>query len=105
PTLQRFISEDPIGFRGGNVDVYAYVLNNPQKHGDALGLDGAKDDCSYAGIGCTNGAPRLGGRKAPEDPGLSSVGPHGGNVMRRGGGAGQLARSGHPTQDACQPGT
>jgi len=29
PTLQRFISEDPIGFEGGDVNLYAYAYNNP----------------------------------------------------------------------------
>ncbi|MGH7961736.1 MAG: RHS repeat-associated core domain-containing protein, partial [Candidatus Binatia bacterium] len=29
PVLQRFISEDPIGFRGGDVNLYGYVSNNP----------------------------------------------------------------------------
>jgi RHS repeat-associated protein len=29
PGLQRFISEDPIGFGGGDFNLYAYVLNNP----------------------------------------------------------------------------
>jgi len=29
PILQRFIHEDPIGFRGGDINVYAYVSNNP----------------------------------------------------------------------------
>jgi RHS repeat-associated protein len=38
PTLQRFISEDPIGIRGGDVDFYAYVANNPMGQRDPLGL-------------------------------------------------------------------
>src|SRR5260370_102665 len=29
PTLQRFISEDPIGFGGGQVNLYSYVGNRP----------------------------------------------------------------------------
>ena len=29
PTLQRFISEDPINFVGGDTNLYAYVSNNP----------------------------------------------------------------------------
>jgi len=29
PQLQRFISEDPIEFDGGDINLYAYVLNNP----------------------------------------------------------------------------
>jgi RHS repeat-associated protein len=37
PTLQRFISEDPIGLLGG-VNVYAYVGNNPVNYADLLGL-------------------------------------------------------------------
>ncbi|MEW6429383.1 MAG: RHS repeat-associated core domain-containing protein [Thermodesulfobacteriota bacterium] len=29
PQVGRFISEDPLGFDGGDVNLYAYVLNNP----------------------------------------------------------------------------
>lgn len=29
PNVGRFISEDPIGFEGGDVNLYAYVGNNP----------------------------------------------------------------------------
>lgn len=39
PGLQRFISQDPIGFVGG-VNHYAYVGNNPANFTDPLGLDG-----------------------------------------------------------------
>ncbi|MBI1821017.1 MAG: IPT/TIG domain-containing protein [Nitrospirae bacterium] len=38
PSLQRFISEDPIGFRGG-INKYSYVLNNPLRFYDPFGLD------------------------------------------------------------------
>lgn len=37
PRLQRFISEDPIGFRGG-INLYRYVANNPTKWTDPAGL-------------------------------------------------------------------
>jgi RHS repeat-associated protein len=37
-TLQRFISEDPIGFFGGDTNLYAYVGNNPLKFIDPTGL-------------------------------------------------------------------
>src|SRR5437763_3761929 len=37
PQLQRFISEDPIGFAGGT-NVYAYVGSNPGNAKDASGL-------------------------------------------------------------------
>ncbi len=29
PTLQRFISEDPLRFGGGDANLYAYALNGP----------------------------------------------------------------------------
>jgi RHS repeat-associated protein len=29
PRLQRFIAEDPIGFKGGDTNLYAYVFNTP----------------------------------------------------------------------------
>jgi RHS repeat-associated protein len=37
PMMQRFISEDPIGFSGG-INFYAYVRNNPTGHRDPSGL-------------------------------------------------------------------
>ena len=36
--LGRFISEDPIGFRGKDVNLYGYVWNNPSNIKDASGL-------------------------------------------------------------------
>ena len=41
-TIGRFISEDPIRFRGGN-DFYVYVSNDPADATDALGLKDSKD--------------------------------------------------------------
>ncbi len=38
--MQRFVSEDPTGFAGGDMNFYAYVYNNPLKLTDPLGLDG-----------------------------------------------------------------
>ncbi len=29
PTFQRFVSQDPIGFGGGDINIYAYVQNQP----------------------------------------------------------------------------
>ena len=37
PTLQRFISEDPIGFAGGDTNLYAYTWNSPTNFTDASG--------------------------------------------------------------------
>jgi RHS repeat-associated protein len=37
PTLQRFISEDPLGFGGGDANLYAYVGNDPINATDPSG--------------------------------------------------------------------
>lgn len=37
PQLQRFISEDPVGFAGGDVNLYAYTWNNPANYYDPVG--------------------------------------------------------------------
>ncbi|MFZ5392262.1 MAG: RHS repeat-associated core domain-containing protein, partial [Patescibacteria group bacterium] len=39
PEVRRFISEDPIGFNGGDLNLYAYVGNNPTMFVDPTGLD------------------------------------------------------------------
>jgi RHS repeat-associated protein len=38
PIHQRFLSEDPYGFRGGSIDLYAYVNNDPTNATDPFGL-------------------------------------------------------------------
>jgi RHS repeat-associated protein len=38
PVIGRFVSEDPIGFDGGDVNLYAYVQNNPVNGIDPTGL-------------------------------------------------------------------
>jgi RHS repeat-associated protein len=37
PTFQRFVSQDPIGFRGGDVDLYRYEGNSPLNYRDPKG--------------------------------------------------------------------
>lgn len=39
PSTHRFISEDPLGFLGGNLNLYAYVMSNPVNFIDPFGLD------------------------------------------------------------------
>ncbi len=39
PQVGRFISEDPIGFRGGDVNLYAYVKNHPLGSIDPAGTE------------------------------------------------------------------
>lgn len=38
-SVGRFISEDPLGFGGGDVNLMAYVGNNPVNYNDPLGTD------------------------------------------------------------------
>ena len=38
PRAGRFLTRDPIGFAGGDVNLYRYVHNNPVKWADPLGL-------------------------------------------------------------------
>ena len=37
PVLNRFVSEDPIGFNGGDANLYSYVSNNPLRFTDPEG--------------------------------------------------------------------
>lgn len=38
PRAGKFLTKDPIGFAGGDVNLYRYVFNNPVKWVDPLGL-------------------------------------------------------------------
>jgi RHS repeat-associated protein len=40
PTLHRFLAEDPIGFLGGDANLYSYVGNSPLNRVDPYGLFG-----------------------------------------------------------------
>src|SRR4030095_17258157 len=48
PGLQRFISEDPIDFEGGDINLYAYVANAPLDNTDPTG--------EFLLAGCASGA-------------------------------------------------
>jgi RHS repeat-associated protein len=58
PQLQRFISEDPIGFAGGDVNLYGYVANNPLSFTDPFGLD-KKSAATPSDETCSLGLPVL----------------------------------------------
>ncbi|MBX9585169.1 MAG: hypothetical protein K2X87_33090 [Gemmataceae bacterium] len=44
PTLGRFITQDPIGFSGGDVNLYGFVGNCPTDMTDPSGLRGVPDE-------------------------------------------------------------
>jgi RHS repeat-associated protein len=50
PALQRFISEDPIGFGGGDDNLYAYTGNQPTGFVDRLGLDKKSERCGQTSV-------------------------------------------------------
>jgi RHS repeat-associated protein len=99
PDLQRFISEDPIGFGGGDFNLYAYVRNNPLGNRDPLGLIGEAVCGALDGIGSSlvSETQSLAGRK----DGLASTLPDQARIV--------LAAAARPDQlnrclDACEAG-
>jgi len=63
PSLHRFISEDPLGFRAGDLNFYAYVGNSPTNFRDPTGLARECPMPSMCGSGPA-AAQSLAGRKA-----------------------------------------
>jgi RHS repeat-associated protein len=51
PKIGRFISEDPIGFESGDINIYRYVFNSPCNNVDPSGLGIGED----AFMGCLAG--------------------------------------------------
>jgi RHS repeat-associated protein len=41
PAVGRFVSQDPVGLAGGDVNLYRYVYNSPTNGTDPTGLDGS----------------------------------------------------------------
>jgi RHS repeat-associated protein len=65
PTIERFISEDPIGFNGGDAHLYAYVGGSPTNFRDSAGMN---RDCFTTACG---GLPRV---SPPPPPPLPTAG-------------------------------
>jgi RHS repeat-associated protein len=84
PTFQRFLSEDPVEFAGGDTNLYAYVFNSPTNYTDPSGefvqillgcaggafasgaidvLSGRKIDYGGLALGCAEGAIGVGALK------------------------------------------
>ena len=95
PGLQRFISEDPIEFAGGDSNLYAYVLNDPSNLRDPSGevapIVAAAVACGAGAVG--GAAVVLSGRKPSwgEVALGSAIGCGGGLVVLGGWAAGAAA--------------
>lgn len=48
PTIGRWTTKDPIGFKGGDTNLYAYVGGNPMSYIDPMGLSQEQLDKGYA---------------------------------------------------------
>jgi RHS repeat-associated protein len=73
PLLGRFINEDPLGFQGGNVDLYGYAFDNPLNWIDPSGLDAQitywKDDAhGFVHIGIAVNSSQTSGFYSTKQP-------------------------------------
>ena len=68
--IGRFISEDPIGFAGGDENVYRYVSNNPASYRDPGGMNASEGSAESAATrAAMNRAVRDSRSKLPSLPG------------------------------------
>lgn len=74
PSLGRWITEDPIGFEGGDNNLYRFVENNPLNYTDPSGLQKISVDKSMPDI-IPSGPPPLVTRK----PQYGTIGPEPGD--------------------------
>ena len=72
PKIGRFISEDPIGFNGGDLNLFAYVWNSPHNYRDPTGLYPYKLPASPGpnGSNLPDGWRRIQEHTDPTKPGL-----------------------------------
>jgi len=46
PALGRFLAEDPLGYSGGDSNLYSFAWNNPKNRSDPSGLSAAAEEGS-----------------------------------------------------------
>jgi RHS repeat-associated protein len=76
PALQRFVSEDPLGFAAGDTNLYAYVANAPINWRDPLGLDRGEDnwlDTLQGALDIVGFIPEIGDALDIVNAGISTV--------------------------------
>ena len=69
PSLHRFISEDPLGFRAGDLNFYAYVGNSPVTSVDPTGLTRECPVVSLCGAQGSSPLPLAGRKPTGRNPG------------------------------------
>ena len=61
PVLGRFMSQDPIGYGGGDSNLYSFAWNNPRNWNDPSGRTGSHGycwNCSHRSSRCGSGKSR-----------------------------------------------
>jgi RHS repeat-associated protein len=72
PLFQRFVTQDPIGFGGGDTNLYSYAGNDPISETDPQGLIGY-DSVSEVGVGIALGAAIAGVQAAHNGASASEI--------------------------------
>jgi RHS repeat-associated protein len=74
PVVGRFVSQDPVGFEGGDANLYRYVFNSPLNYTDPTGMTAARggspqfplvDFADAFSVERLFGGPQQSGRPAP----------------------------------------
>ncbi|MGD0721388.1 MAG: PKD domain-containing protein [Roseiarcus sp.] len=64
PAMGRFLSEDPLGYGGGQSNLYAFAANNPRNWNDPSGLQSAAGDLIATELAVTEEAAAAAGARA-----------------------------------------
>ena len=71
PVLGRFMSQDPLGYEGGDSNLYSFAWNNPRNWNDPKGLsalsDAAAANVAAWSVGCGASAGALAGDSGSSD--------------------------------------
>jgi RHS repeat-associated protein len=93
PTLQRFLSPDPAGFGGGDVNLFRYAGNSPTNFSDPVGLSGGPAPAPVATYDPTNHRWGWGGSNGGYQPGGGGYYAGGGPITGAGSAVGYLFES------------